>query len=174
VSDKATMNSENAIESGNGSPNSLKEILNNSKYFVIFNYEMPFFLVMRRSLGYALKGKRAKTPVHPVGEMSYRIQFAMEVYAHKGVLFGGMLRPKYSQPVSKDDSIGSETLKAKWNKAKFKDYLGGLLRSLFTRRDELGLRGKHFVLLVDGVLTTDLKKDMPKLLGEREHHTPLN
>jgi len=101
---------------------------------------MPFYLVMKQFLGYAPKGRRAKTPVYPIGGMSYQTQVAMVVHAHKGVLFGGVFPPAYSLSVSQDGSVGYETLKAK-----FKENLDVLLRSSFTRRDELGLRGKHVV-----------------------------
>jgi len=171
--EKTTMNSENAMKRRKHFAQQLKMILNNSKYFVIFIDEMPFYLVMRRSLGFAPKGKRAKTPTLPVGGMSYRTQVAMAVHAHRGVLFGGVFPPQYSQSVSKDGSVGRETLKSCWNKEKFKEYLNGLLECLYTGRDALGLRGKHVILLVDGAPDHGPEKDMPKLLGEREHFRPL-
>jgi len=128
---------------------------------------------MRRSLGFAPKGERAKKPKLPVGGMCYRTQVAMAVDAHKGVLFGGVFPPEYSQSVSKDGSVGRETLESSWNKDKFKEYLNGLLQCLYTRRDSLSLRGKHVILLVDGAPNHGPEKDMPKLLGEGEHFMPM-
>jgi len=113
-------------------------VINNSKYFVIFIHEVPFYLVMR-SLEYSRKRKRAKMPTQPVGGMSHRTQVAMSVHAHKGVILRGVFPPEYSQSVSKHGSVSRrKTLKASWNEGKSKEYLDGLLQSLFTRRDEMG------------------------------------
>jgi len=106
----------------------MKDMLENEKYFIIFQDEMPFYFTMMRKKGWAPKGQRAVTLTPPVSNMSYRTQVSMAVNQEHGLILGEAFLPEKAAGFNqKTGQQTKECWKTSWCKEKFIKFMKDLL-----------------------------------------------
>jgi len=151
VKEKASVNSVISMKKRLDYCTVMSKMLENPKYFIIFQDEMPFYFTMMRKKGWAPKGRRAVALTPPVSNMSYRTQVSMAVNQDFGLLLGEAFLPEKATGFNKRTGEPTkESWKTSWSKEKFIKFMENLLRHVYEKREHYEVKGKIVGLVVDG------------------------
>jgi len=127
VKEKASVNSAISMKKRLEYCKVMKDMLENEKYFIIFQDEMPFYFTMMRKKGWAPKGQRAVTLTPPVSNISCRTQVSMAVNQDNGLILA-FLTEKAAGFNQRTGQQTKECWKISWSKEKFIKFMKDLLQ----------------------------------------------
>jgi len=131
VAEKTTVNSESSMAARLQYAKAIKQGLLDPSNFWVFFDEVPFYMTMYRTYGYAPKGQRAVVKIPPTSTMSFRTQVPMAVNPQIGYVFGDSFPPERKTSIRKNGTQGKEVFLPTWGKQQFSYFMDSLLDTLF-------------------------------------------
>ncbi|GBG31369.1 Hypothetical Protein FCC1311_075932 [Hondaea fermentalgiana] len=128
--EKSSVNTKAAMEKRLAFAKKLERLLKGGdKNFLIFVDELPFYVALHPSHGWAKVGERATIKTPPIGGLGHRCQGALAVNDEYGLLHADFF-PAQKMPVLKRNKQETTAWKANYRHQEFRSFLNNLLGAL--------------------------------------------